>query len=385
LLEFAKTNFDMPLADYLFVDEARLDSYFEQISSPLTFEKKPTWKAGVSLSGPVAEGSQSVIPRPHTRHEKICTVLEYLKQNLELRNPEQSHAASFGFESLNATPVHIPLRTDAKSKQDYLNLWVGTPTTVVGGYRFLLEGFSGKDDQRPAVLSAFSCLQAMLDEFGETLRDFVLTNINNASQGNEVKRLDNVLWDAFNRGVALSPETGTLISRELERAGIPLTSPAVVIDSLQGIDIKSFLVAIDKKRYTLTMTPLEVTIKRDRFEEANALLISEPLPLFAKWGAKLGEQRPVDAFYRIRRAGRDAENLAPVLRHVPNVRVVGYPILLTAHPGPFTDKYVDLNYGANLREGAKVGTPQRSHNVRQNLYRQGFFRLVLSLLGRHRG
>jgi len=374
----------MPLAEYLYVDETRLDSYFQQISSPVTFDKKPTWKAGLSLTGPVAEGTQSVFPRPHTRHEKICALLDYLKQNSQLRNPEQSHAATFAFETLNASPVHIPLRKDATSKQDYLNLWVGTPKTGIGGYRFLLEGFSGKDDERPAILSAFSCLQAMLDEFGETVRDFLLINIDNAYEGDEEKKLVNVSWDVFNRVPPLSLESRRLISEELERAGIPLTSPPVVIDCLNEVDTKSFLVAVDKKRYSLTMTPPEIIVKREPFDESNALMISEPLQLFAKWGAKIGDQRPLDAFYRIRRAGRDAQDIASVIRHVRNVRVVGYPIFLTSHPGPFTDKYLPLSSEVTLTRDANLDTFKGSQKILQAFYQSRFFRRVLSLLGRHR-
>ncbi len=34
----------MPLVEYLYVDERRLDAYFEQISSPVTYDKVLVWE-----------------------------------------------------------------------------------------------------------------------------------------------------------------------------------------------------------------------------------------------------------------------------------------------------------------------------------------------------
>ena len=48
----------MKLAEYIYVDERRLNSYFEQLSSPIAYDKVPTWKASLSLTGPTAGGAQ---------------------------------------------------------------------------------------------------------------------------------------------------------------------------------------------------------------------------------------------------------------------------------------------------------------------------------------
>jgi hypothetical protein len=42
------------LTEYLYCDEHSLDSYFEQISHPVAYDKVPVWKAALSLTGPTA-------------------------------------------------------------------------------------------------------------------------------------------------------------------------------------------------------------------------------------------------------------------------------------------------------------------------------------------
>jgi len=322
------------LAEYLYIDETRLDSYFQQISLPVAFDKKPTWKVGFSLTGPVVEGTQSSFPRPPTQHEKICTVLDYLNKKSYLKRPEETTYGDFVFESLDAAPVHIPVPKNAGLNRDYVSLWVGTPKTVGGGFRFLLEDFLGDDNELPAVLSGYSCLQAMLDEFGNSVRDFLARNIKHAEQGNKPKKLANVSWDYFDRAPILSLELRGLLSLELERAGIPHSILPVVINSSKADQWKTFQIAIGKERYSLCMTRRELTIERNEIAELSALLTSEPLALFANWGAKIGDQRPVDALYRIRQGGRDYAHLP----HLFNVTVIGYPIFLTSHPSPFNQE-----------------------------------------------
>jgi hypothetical protein len=47
------------LTEYLYVDEQRLNSYFDQITEhPVAYDKIPTWKASLSITGPSAEGTQ---------------------------------------------------------------------------------------------------------------------------------------------------------------------------------------------------------------------------------------------------------------------------------------------------------------------------------------
>ena len=69
------------LKEYLYVDQVRLDAYFEQISDPIAYDKVPVWKAGLTLTGPAAENQQARFARPFTRVEKIRRLLRFLQTN----------------------------------------------------------------------------------------------------------------------------------------------------------------------------------------------------------------------------------------------------------------------------------------------------------------
>lgn len=55
----------MPLAEFLFTDDARLDSYFEQIAAPVMYDKVPVWKASLSLWPIRRGGSEPCRESPH--------------------------------------------------------------------------------------------------------------------------------------------------------------------------------------------------------------------------------------------------------------------------------------------------------------------------------
>lgn len=70
----------MSSAEYIFIDEPRLDKYVEQFTSETTSDKAPVWKALSSIRGPAAEGRQQRFARSLTTHEKLTTLLQYLRQ-----------------------------------------------------------------------------------------------------------------------------------------------------------------------------------------------------------------------------------------------------------------------------------------------------------------
>jgi hypothetical protein len=61
----------MALVEYLYVDDKRLDSYFEQISSPVTYDKVPEWNAEIGLTGPKGGGKQVRFARPFTTPKRF--------------------------------------------------------------------------------------------------------------------------------------------------------------------------------------------------------------------------------------------------------------------------------------------------------------------------
>ena len=70
----------MVLTDYVYVEDNRLNRYFEQISSPVKYETVPIWSGEFSLTGPKAGGTQARFPREKTQHEKISELTEHLEK-----------------------------------------------------------------------------------------------------------------------------------------------------------------------------------------------------------------------------------------------------------------------------------------------------------------
>jgi len=102
---------EMALVEYLYVDEKRLDTYFEQISSPVTYDKVPMWNAEIGLTGPKAGGAQQRFARPFTTHEKISKLTEYLedKGHVEYgRSSGKKEGTTFRIETCQAKRVFIP-------------------------------------------------------------------------------------------------------------------------------------------------------------------------------------------------------------------------------------------------------------------------------------
>ena len=68
----------MDITDYIYVDHQRVNSYFEQISPPVYYDKVPVWKVALGLAGPSAEGTQQRPSSPYTDHEKIVELFTHL-------------------------------------------------------------------------------------------------------------------------------------------------------------------------------------------------------------------------------------------------------------------------------------------------------------------
>jgi hypothetical protein len=178
----------MGLLEYLYVDEKRLDSYFEQISSPITYDKIPTWKISLNLTGPTVEGGHERQSRQFTKHEKITTLLKHLEKNglVDTYRPSGRErwdtAQVFRLETCRALRVFIPPKPESSSSFSGLGLWIsyaphpkhnrleGGPPT---GALYLLEDFRHDDSNFVDYLSSFSALYVLIDEVRTEMDDTV--------------------------------------------------------------------------------------------------------------------------------------------------------------------------------------------------------------------
>jgi hypothetical protein len=172
---------EMPLVEYLYVDDQRLEAYFEQISSPVTYDKVPTWNAEIGFTGPKAGGAQQRFARPYTRHEKISKLTKYLEDEglVEYERadrPISDAEKAFRLETCQAKRVFIPAK-QRDSSLGGLCLWISLMDRGSGhgasqeqryrqrlpsGNLYLLEGYRDADPPELAyVHSPYSSLQLL--------------------------------------------------------------------------------------------------------------------------------------------------------------------------------------------------------------------------------
>ena len=181
----------------------------------------------------------------------------------------------------------------------------------------------------------------MLEEFGESIGDFLSTNIDQHTERMPQEKVAILPHDLFANRLPLSGETLKVIRTVLSLVGIPYNDVRVT-DWLQNDREKHFFLAVGDQRYVLENEGLEVRVRRKPMTELSALITTQPIGLLSRWGAKLGNKRSIDALYRVRQCSKEA-TIIPRDR----ITTVGYPIFLTAHPSPFTDKYRAVRRDSN--------------------------------------
>lgn len=172
-------NSNAEIIEYLFIDEVRLNLYFEQLSSPMAYDKVPIWNAVLGLTGPKAEATQTRPGRAFTMHEKITKFQSYINDNnlvLDYRPRdafEPRHldtSKPFRSERMEARKCHIPLQ-DGQSTTGALNIWISIQPDDVQpadmrrrtGTLFLIEDFRGKE-RHVKCLSGYSSLMLLTEE-----------------------------------------------------------------------------------------------------------------------------------------------------------------------------------------------------------------------------
>ena len=189
----------MSLTEFLFTDDARLDSYSEQIAAPVMYDKVPVWKTALSLTGPSAEATQSRVARALTRFEKLKRVIEFLEKQKQLavvRTQADRRAARTPFllDTCTAVKIRIPGSTGLSGADDPgIILWVSDPLgredvdTEQTCTLCLMQGFSRADDAPLPGESMFSVLDTLLDDsrtktHGNTLHEHGLMALARDSQ-----------------------------------------------------------------------------------------------------------------------------------------------------------------------------------------------------------
>jgi len=164
------------IKEYIYIDEKRLNTYFEQISSPVTYDKVPVWKASASLTGPKASVDQSRVSRQYTTHEKATLLLEYLKKNKQLSENRPGHwdtSPMFRLETFQATRFKFNTASPKIKNNEVLKMWISPRESIckrtgvsVDSNLYLLEDFP-RDDGKEWNWSSYSIFYALSKELIE--------------------------------------------------------------------------------------------------------------------------------------------------------------------------------------------------------------------------
>jgi hypothetical protein len=156
------------LTEYLFLDEPRIERYFQQLSAPVRYDKLPVWKVALGLTGPSVEGTQSRPGREFSFNEKLEEVVTHMESEgligtsrHSLRNRDDK---PFVRETLFARRARI------ERKEKTLTIWISlqpdeqtVPEDFPSGALYLIEDFRG-DDEYPHMVSGYSSLWLLAGE-----------------------------------------------------------------------------------------------------------------------------------------------------------------------------------------------------------------------------
>jgi hypothetical protein len=164
------------LRDYLYVDEKRLNSYVNQIGSPVTYDKVPVWKVIFGMTGPQVEGEQRRDGRQRTPEEKIKLLTDHLRRKKELedgRVADQSYygqnRALFRLERCKAIRLELARVKRGGHEDPQFLLWMSemlpAHASEMASRLFLLQDDGRSDDSEAyGGKSAFSSLVALYEE-----------------------------------------------------------------------------------------------------------------------------------------------------------------------------------------------------------------------------
>lgn len=132
-------------SNILYVDEIRLNHYFEQISNPVTYDEVSELETKSSITDPSLTHRLRKSGRPFTREEKISTFVEYLEENelVTTHRPfeafpshekqegpspsDEERDSGFRLERMVARRGHVPSPSD-DDRMDDLWIWASEYT-----------------------------------------------------------------------------------------------------------------------------------------------------------------------------------------------------------------------------------------------------------------
>lgn len=200
------------IKEFVYVDEIRLNKYFEQISPPEKTESLITKNLKTGITNLGVDINENIRTRNYTTYEKILMVEDYLKRNKQLLDGRTNKIYTFENkgpfikETITAQRIYLPPRRLAGKG---LNLWVAESEKKQKDYGhpedpplFLVEDYTIRErDSIP--ISAYSILLLLSIGYREELKrtrigDKSLILKFNVDPIDELKKLGAVSFDKRN-------------------------------------------------------------------------------------------------------------------------------------------------------------------------------------------
>ncbi|WP_340202658.1 hypothetical protein [Ascidiimonas sp. W6] len=172
------------ILEYLYIDESRLDKYFQQFSSPEKTEKSILKKFKLGITNAGFEINQSKRKREYTLIEKIEMFEKHITKHKQLNhgrpNDRKRWNSTKVFVKENIIAQKVYLAPSENKVNNGLNIWIEEnkfkeygADKFQNGHLFLIEDFKGEDKQ-PRILSGYTILNLVIDDYYEELKKTIL-------------------------------------------------------------------------------------------------------------------------------------------------------------------------------------------------------------------
>jgi hypothetical protein len=278
------------IAEYLYLDRGRIQSYHEQCAG--------------SVAATVSE------------HAKVMRLLSELAPTT--RNERHFE---FGLATFTARRAFLPSSLSKRSSFPGLALWMCRGPKP--GFTYLIEDFPRADGHRHEW-SGNTALGMLLRDLSEEMK----------STTADLSLPPSQTWDFVVEGDFHSAYQRDALTKIFSEGNVPTQGDVAVLTGGGGIyeahsgDLR-FVVEIEQHRDQPHMS--RVRVRRDAFCELCARFAVAPSELLAEWGAEVGPERQIDTLFRIRHTMIEAAAGG----HAP--ATIGYPIAIAASPSPLLD------------------------------------------------
>jgi hypothetical protein len=302
----------MEIAEYLYVDHTRTDSYFEQISGSVKYDKVPIWKVALGLTGLSVESTQQRPARPFTEHEKLSRLAATL--------PEEGPEALFHLMTIFGRRTVI--RADKNTLRG-VAFWLCRRPQSTGIGLYLVEQ-PRCDDEPIAYYSGLTALMMILPIIhSDSGSDEQIDRLTDEKKDLLSARLPIEIWNELSNGI--KADWKRILRRLLRSHNLPL-SDDISIDRLSNDHTyKRCGVSSGNHFYRIRMQrgPDEHSFSVCVDEDLPARFDANPIKVLQERGFHVGPERKIDTLFRVR---VNAMGL-----------ILGYPVFIAAHPSPFSE------------------------------------------------